>query len=97
MSFVHGAQDGQKFIGIIILYLYTLKGLNVPKNIIISDNIWIVIFVSIIMAFGVRIGGKKIVENIGKNIIELDNKKAIFSDIATILNLFIASILRISC
>ena len=37
-------------------------------------------------------GGKKIVENIGNNTTNFDSVKGIFSDIGTILDLFIASI-----
>ena len=91
LSFMHGAQDGQKFIGVIILYMYILKGMKIPQSISILDNIWIVIFVSIIMFFGVSIGGRKIVENIGNNMVELNNTKGIISDITTVVNLLIAS------
>ena len=38
-------------------------------------------------------GGKKIVENLGNNTTNFDNVKGIFSDIATIFSLFIASLL----
>ena len=95
LSFMHGAQDGQKFIGIIILFIYILKGNTFPNNINVLDNIWIIIFVSIIMFFGVSIGGKKIVENLGNNTVKLDNVKAISSDITTVINLFIASLFGI--
>ena len=37
-------------------------------------------------------GGRKIVENIGKNASDLDNVKGIISDIGTIISLFIASL-----
>ena len=91
LSFMHGAQDGQKFIGLVILYMSIVKmGYKISNSTI--DNIWIIIFVSIIMFFGVSIGGRKIVENIGKNTVELDNVKGVVSDIGTVLCLFLASI-----
>lgn len=95
LSFMHGAQDGQKFIGIIILFIYIIKGKIIPLNINIIDNIWIIIFVSIIMFFGVSIGGKRIVERLGEHTVKLDNVKGVFSDISTIVNLFVASIFGI--
>ena len=91
LSFMHGAQDGQKFIGLVILYVSIVKGIYQTSGNAI-DYIWIIIFVSIIMFFGVSIGGKKIVENVGKNTVELDNVKGIISDLGTILNLFLASL-----
>ena len=39
-----------------------------------------------------QLGGKKIVENVGNNTRNFDSVKGIFSDIGTILNLFIASL-----
>ena len=83
---------GQKFIGVVILYMYIIKGsYNTSLNPI--NHIWIILFVSIIMFFGVSVGGRRIVENIGNNTVHLDNVKGIISDIGTIINLFIASIL----
>lgn len=92
ISFMHGAQDGQKFIGLVILYMSIVKGSYMVQNSAIQ-NIWIIIFVAIVMCIGVAIGGRKIVENVGKNTVELDNVKGIVSDIGTAINLFIASIL----
>ena len=89
---MHGAQDGQKFIGLVILYMSIVKGTYQIDNFAI-ENIWIIIFVSIIMFFGVSIGGRKIVENVGENTVRLDNVKGVISDIGTIISLFIASLL----
>ena len=89
---MHGAQDGQKFIGLVILYMSIVKGTYQIENFVI-ENIWIIIFVSIIMFFGVSIGGRKIVENVGENTVRLDNVKGVISDIGTIISLFIASFL----
>jgi len=91
LSFMHGAQDGQKFIGIVILFMYIIKGVAVPNSVNVNDCIWVIVFVSAIMFIGVTLGGKKIVENLGNNTVKLDNVKGIFSDIGTIINLFIAS------
>lgn len=55
---MHGAQDGQKFIGIVILYIYIVKGTYQIDNSAIA-NIWVIIFVSIIMFFGVKLRWKK--------------------------------------
>ena len=95
LSFMHGAQDGQKFIGIVILFMYIVKGDVLIKTGNALDNLWIIIFVAIVMFFGVSIGGKKIVENIGNNTAKLDNVSWFFSDLGTVVNLFLASIFGI--
>ena len=96
MSFMHGAQDGQKFIGILIIFLSIVKGILIPKKINPIENIWIILFVSILMFIGVSIGGKKIVENIGSDMAKIDNKQALFTDMSTALTLFIASLTRVT-
>lgn len=91
MSFMHGAQDGQKFIGILIIFFSLVRELPVPEIIESFENLGIIIYTALIMAMGVAIGGKKIVENIGSQMVQLDNKQALMSDITTIFTLFIAS------
>lgn len=92
MSFMHGAQDGQKFIGILIIYNYIIKGLSIPETIIPSEHIQTIIFTAIVMFIGVSIGGEKIVQNIGSNMTKLNNKQALCSDISTSLTLLVASL-----
>ena len=91
MSFMHGAQDGQKFIGILIIYYYIVNGMSVPDYIVPSENIVTILFVAVGMLIGVSMGGKKIVENIGSNVTNLTKKQALFSDVATSITLLIAS------
>lgn len=91
LSFMHGAQDGQKFIGLVILYLSMLKGSCGIHN-DAKSNIWIIIFVAMILYMGVSFGGKRIVEKIGNHTVELDYVKGIISDIGTIVNLLLASL-----
>lgn len=92
MSFMHGAQDGQKFIGILIIYNFIVKGLTVPEFIVPTEHIFIIIFVAFVMFVGVSIGGEKIVQNIGNNVTTLTKKQALSSDIATSVTLLLASL-----
>ncbi|MGN1299643.1 MAG: anion permease [Candidatus Scatovivens sp.] len=92
MSFMHGAQDGQKFIGVLIIFLCILKGVNIPTTIDPIYNIWSILFVAILMAMGVSIGGKSIVQNIGSNMAKINNEQALMTDIVTVITLLIASL-----
>ncbi|MBP3597180.1 MAG: inorganic phosphate transporter [Clostridia bacterium] len=95
LSFMHGAQDGLKFIGIFIIYLCGIKNIEISSSLGVVENIWVILLVSSVMAIGVGCGGKKIVDNVGKNITVLSNTDAIITDIGTIITLFTASILGI--
>jgi PiT family inorganic phosphate transporter len=75
MSFMHGAQDGQKFIGILIIYTFIVKGLPVPDYLVPTDYAFIIMFVAFVMFVGVGIGGEKIAENIGNNVTTLTKSK----------------------
>ena len=92
MSFMRGAQDGQKFIGVLILYSFITRGLGVPEYIVPSEHVYTILFVAFVMFVGVNIGGEKIVENIGSNVTNLSQKQALSSDIATAITLFFASL-----
>lgn len=92
MSFMHGAQDGQKFIGILVIYTFIVKGLKVPEFIVPTDFAFIIMFVAFVMFVGVAIGGEKIAENIGNNVTSLTKKQALSSDIASSITLFLASL-----
>ena len=92
MSFIHGAQDGQKFIGIIIIFFSVINNSNI--NVVINpvEYIWVIVFVSILMSIGISIGGRKIVDNIGSNLAKITNRQGLITDISTFITLFIASI-----
>lgn len=93
MSFMHGAQDGQKFIGILIIFSCLTRNIVIPNKVVPIDYISIIIYTAIIMAIGVSIGGKKIVENIGTDIVKLNINDGLFSDVTTIITLLMASLL----
>ena len=89
ISFMHGAQDGQKFIG---LYLLVLSVNNlVYSNILV----WLMILSSILMGFGTLIGGKRIVDKMGSELIKLDLRQGIASDISTSLVLLFTTLFGI--
>lgn len=91
MSFMHGAQDGQKFIGVLIMFLAMYNQTTI-ENVINSETyIWIIVFTAILMFFGVSIGGRKIVEKVGTDMVEMGNAEALLSDISTTVTLFVAS------
>lgn len=92
MSFMHGAQDGQKFIGILIVFLSLLNKNSIPKFANPNDYILIIIYVAIVMAIGVSFGGKKIVQNIGNDMVCLNITEGLFSDIVTVFTLLLASL-----
>lgn len=97
MSFMHGAQDGQKFIGLLIIFMCLLRKTAIPESAAPFDYIEIILFTAIVMAIGCSFGGKKIVQNIGTDMATLSIQEGLFSDITTIITLLIASLTRFTC
>ena len=66
MSFMHGAQDGQKFIGVLFLGIAFAGGHNSVSGMEIP--VWLMLLCSIVMAVGTSIGGEKIIKSVGMNL-----------------------------
>lgn len=90
MAFMHGAQDGQKFMGVILLCAYMAQGKALPTNIRIP--IWLMTACSAVMAIGTAIGGKKIVKFVGTDMVKLEKYQGFSADIAAAAALFCCSV-----
>ena len=93
MAFMHGAQDGQKFMGVFILAVYLTKGSEVPANFEIP--IWLMIFCSVIMGLGTSIGGYRIIKTVGMDMVKLEKYQGFATDISAAGCLFLSSMLGI--
>ena len=93
MAFMHGAQDGQKFMGVVLLCVYMSQGQGLPKDInIAQDYMWLMILCSVIMAAGTAMGGKKIIKSVGMDMVKLEKYQGFSADIAAAASLLICSI-----
>ena len=90
MAFMHGAQDGQKFMGVILICVYMSQGQELPTEIHIP--IWLMIVCSLIMAAGTAMGGKKIIKSVGMDMVKLEKYQGFSADIAGALSLLFCSI-----
>ncbi len=84
MAFMHGAQDGQKFISILLLASGN-KSFNVP--------IGVVVISSVVMALGTLTGGKRIIDKVGQKMVSIDAKQSVSADIAGTISLFVSTVL----
>ena len=93
MAFMHGAQDGQKFMGVILLCVYMSKGQALPSDIdIAGEYMWLMILCSVIMALGTAMGGKKIIKSVGMDMVKLEKYQGFSADIAAALSLLFCSV-----
>lgn len=89
MSFMHGAQDGQKFMGVILLCVFLSNG-QTPEAIVPPE--WLMLICSLVMGLGTAIGGKKIIKSVGMDMVKLEKYQGFSADIAASLSLLFCSV-----
>ncbi len=71
VAVLHGAQDGQKFLSLCMLgIMLAMEGNSSVDN--VTFPMWLVLLVSLTMAFGTAVGGKKIIKSVGMNMVEME-------------------------
>ena len=90
MAFMHGAQDGQKFMGVFLLGIFLSKGQGDVGNFDIP--FWLMIFCSLVMAFGTSIGGMRIIKTVGMDMVHLEKYQGFAADLAAALCLLVTSL-----
>ena len=95
MSFMHGAQDGQKFMGVILLCLLLVNGSSPGTEIAVQMPIWLMLLCSVVMGLGTSIGGKKIIKSVGMDMVKLEKYQGFSADIAASLSLLFSSVFGI--
>ena len=90
MAFMHGAQDGQKFIGVFLIGMALAKGQNVTGA--MNIPIGLMLFCSAVMALGTSIGGYKIIKAVGMDMVKLETYQGFSADLAASLALLAASL-----
>ena len=90
MAFMHGAQDGQKFIGIFLLCIMLSQGH--PDTADLTFPLWLMILCSIVMALGTSMGGMRIIKSVGMKMVHLKKHEGFAADLAGVLCLFVSSI-----
>lgn len=89
MAFMHGAQDGQKFIGVFLLGMFLAKGQAQTAEVIIP--IWLMVLCAAVMGIGTSIGGARIIKSVGMDMVKLEKYQGFSADLAGGLCLFLST------
>lgn len=92
MAFMHGAQDGQKFMGVFLLGVFLAKGQAATS---FTIPIWLMVLCSGVMALGTSIGGYKIIKTVGMGMVKLSTYEGFAADLTATISLFVATVLGI--
>lgn len=80
MAFMHGAQDGQKFMGVFLLGIFMANGNSGAANMHIP--VWLMVICSLAMGIGTSIGGYKIIKSVGMDMVKLEKYQGFAADSA---------------
>jgi PiT family inorganic phosphate transporter len=89
MAFMHGAQDGQKFMGVFMLGIFLAEGQGNTTEFRIP--IWLMILCSLVMAFGTSVGGYRIIKSVGMDMVRLEKYQGFSADLSAAVCMFLAS------
>ncbi|MEA4911998.1 MAG: inorganic phosphate transporter [Oscillospiraceae bacterium] len=90
MAFMHGAQDGQKFMSVFLLGICLANGNTGATNFVIP--IWLMILCSAVMALGTSIGGYRIIKSVGMDMVHLETYQGFAADLGAASCLLFSSL-----
>jgi PiT family inorganic phosphate transporter len=90
MAFMHGAQDGQKFIGVFLLGMFLVKGQVQIGEVIVPP--WLMVLCAAVMGLGTSIGGYRIIKSVGMDMVKLDKYQGFSADLAGAICLFLSTV-----
>ena len=93
MSFMHGAQDGQKFIGVLFLGVAFCNGQSSVSGVVIP--VWLMLLCSTVMGLGTSVGGEKIIKSVGMDMVKLEKYQGFAADLSAAFCLLLSSLFGI--
>ena len=89
-AFMHGAQDGQKFMSVFLLGIALTHGDANAE--VFAIPIWLMIACSLIMGLGTSMGGYKIIKSVGMDMAKLEPYQGFSADFAAIACMLLSSL-----
>jgi len=90
MAFMHGAQDGQKFIAVFLLGVALASGRG--EGAASAVPLWLMVVCSLVMGLGTSIGGYRIIKSVGMDMVKLTPYQGFAADTAAALCLLFSSL-----
>ncbi|MFA5006298.1 MAG: inorganic phosphate transporter [Candidatus Izemoplasmatales bacterium] len=93
MAFMHGAQDGQKFMGVFLLGVALAQGSTGTTSFAVP--LWLMILASLVMGLGTSVGGYRIIKTVGMDMVKLKEYEGFASDMSAAGGLLLSSLFGI--
>ena len=90
VAFMHGAQDGQKFMSIFILAIMMAAGMGTNTASMVLP-LWLMILCAINMGLGTAVGGERIIKSVGVDMVKLEAVQGFAASLSTCVSLVVAT------
>ena len=90
MAFMHGAQDGQKFMAIFLLGAAFASGQADASSFTVP--LWLMVVCSAVMGLGTSIGGYRIIKSVGMDMVKLKPYQGFAADLSATACLLLSSL-----
>ena len=93
-AFMHGAQDGQKFMGVFMLGIALANNHDLQQTEFVIP-LWVMILCSVVMSIGTSVGGYRIIKSVGMDMVKLEKYQGFSADLAASACLLFSSLIGI--
>lgn len=90
LAFLHGAQDGQKFMSIAMLGIMLSFGMDDLSS--VGFPLWLMLLVSLAISLGTLVGGKRIIKSVAMDMVKLEKYQGVAANLSTSVMLLVASL-----
>ena len=90
LSFLHGAQDGQKFMSIAILGISLAFGMESAND--AGFPLWLMIVCSLAISLGTFLGGERIIKSVAMDMVKLEKYQGFSASISATISLLVATL-----
>lgn len=90
MATSHGAQDGQKFMGVFVLVILLAQNKAIPQS--VNIPFWVMLLCSLVMALGTSLGGYRIIKTMGIDMVKLEKYQGFSAEIVASLCMLITTV-----
>lgn len=90
VAFMHGAQDGQKFMSIFVLAIMMAVGLDSQVEAMVLP-VWLMLVCALTMGVGTAVGGERIIKNVGMDMVKLESFQGFAASLSTFVSLMVAT------
>ena len=90
LSFLHGAQDGQKFMSIAVMGIALSFGMESASD--AGFPLWLMLTCSLAISLGTFLGGKRIIKSVAMDMVKLEKYQGAAASFSTIFTLLVSSL-----